>query len=318
MLSTNWENRYNRFLFPYRHWQEIFLIGSNVPTIGGIEAGFKVADEWNCECIQIYTTLSRRWDIKPIPNKKNDEFEKAWTSSSVKQVVSHVPYLVNLASNDKSILEKSVKRLEEEIINAKLLKIPFLVIHPGNYKDSCEEYGINQIAESIKECLEILQGTDVFLLLETMSGQGTQIGWEFEQLARIIDQINYKNIGVCFDTCHVFSAGYAFNTENDYDMTLDSFNRIIGLDKIKVFHLNDSLKEKGSKIDRHAPIGFGKIGLELFRLIINDPRFKEVPKIVEPTDCARDCKGEVALLKTLIKKVIGERSAYRPQSPAVV
>lgn len=278
------------------------MIGSNVPAIGGIEAGFKVADEWNCECIQIYTTLSRRWDIKPLTDKKIDEFAQAWTSSGVKQVVSHVPYLVNLASTDKSILEKSVKRLKEEIINAKLLNIPFLVMHPGSYKDSSEEYGINQIVESIKECLAVLQGTEVFLLLETMSGQGTQIGWAFEQLARIINQIHYKNIGVCFDTCHVFSAGYAFNTENDYNMTLDSFNRIIGLDKIKVFHLNDSLKEKGSKIDRHAPLGFGKIGLELFRLIINDSRFKEVPKIVEPTDCAKEGKGEVALLKTLIKK----------------
>lgn len=274
------------------------MIGANVPTIGGISKGFYWAKEWGCECIQIYVTLSRRWDVSDLSSEEILKFKSAWQGSPVKKVVAHVPYLVNLASPDENLWKKSINRLSIELSRAQQLGVAFLILHPGSYGNSSIKEGIKRIIDGLNFVLNKTKNLTTKILLETMSGQGTTIGSNFEEIAYILKGVKKtKSLGVCFDTAHVFIAGYDIRK---YETILKEFNKIIGLGKIKAFHLNDAKTKLGSRNDRHACIGEGELGLQVFRAIMNDSRFLNVPKILEIPERDKKSKSNLELLRSLI------------------
>lgn len=276
------------------------MLGSNVPTVGGPPRGFRYAKEWNCECIQIYTTLSRRWNVPDLSEKEICEFELAWKESPVIEVVAHVPFLVNLASPDNELWQKSVNRLIKEISRCYKLGIRFLVLHPGSYRDSTKERGIKRIVEALNVVYEKIDNVPVKLLLETAAGQGTTLGSRFEELAYILSRVKRPEfLDVCFDTAHVFMAGYDIQGYREYENVLKKFDAIIGLEKIQVIHLNDSKTKLGSRCDRHACIGEGELGLQFFHALMRDSRFLNTPKILEIPKRNEKSKDNLELLRRL-------------------
>jgi deoxyribonuclease IV len=276
------------------------LLGSNVPTIGGIHTGFKWGSDWKCESIQIYLTLSRRWDVPQLSIERIKQFKNEWKKSSIKKVVAHIPFLVNLASADKDIHKKSCLRLNIEYNLACELGVSFLVLHPGSYRNSNKEDGMQRIIESLNLFCQKNKYSKTKILLETMAGQGNTIGSSFEEIAHILENIETpKILGVCFDTAHVFISGYDIRGYEGYKMITDEFDIIIGLDKIMVIHLNDAKTDLGSKNDRHANIRDGKLGLQVFHAILRDRRFYKVPKILEIPERDKRSKDDLDFLRSL-------------------
>lgn len=276
------------------------MIGSNVPTIGGFHTGFSWGEKWGCECIQIYITLSRRWEIQELSQKEIALFKTAWKDSSVKQVVAHVPFLVNLASPDKEIWQKSINRLITEISRAEKFGVPFLVLHPGSCGSLTREKGIKRIIEALNIVFQNFTKPPVRILLETMAGQGTMLGSRFEEIAEILEKVvNSEFLGVCFDTGHVFMAGYDLRSYEGYKVVLEEFDKIVSLKRIGCFHLNDSKTKLGSRSDRHACIGEGEIGLQVFHALLRDERFQDTPKILEIPERDKRSKDNLELLRKL-------------------
>jgi len=278
------------------------MLGSNVPTIGGFHTGFKWGDKWGCEVIQIYITLSRRWNVSELTKEEISKFKMAWQESSVKEVVAHVPYLVNLASLDKELYQKSIERLLTEISRAIKFGISLLVLHPGSYGNSKKEEGIKRVIEALNSVLQEIDFPGK-ILLETMAGQGTTIGSRFEELALILEKVKKpESLGICLDTGHLFMAGYDIRGYEGYQKILNEFDRIIGIEKIKAIHLNDSKTGLESRSDRHACIGEGKLGLQVFHAILRDEKFKGIPKILEIPERDTKSKDNLELLRNLQKR----------------
>ncbi|GAN33614.1 MAG: deoxyribonuclease IV [Candidatus Brocadia sp. AMX2] len=276
------------------------MLGCTVPTIGGLPKGFSWARKWGCECIQIYVTLSRRWDVPGLSEEEVFKFKSAWQDSPVKKVVAHVPYLVNLASPDKNLWQKSKERLRIELSRAGQFGVNFLVLHPGSYGNSNKLDGMKRTIEAIHAISNASDNQKTQILLETMAGQGTSIGSTFEEIAYILEEINNPEfIGVCFDTAHIFAAGYDIRGYKNYEMVLTEFDEIIGLNKMKAIHVNDSRANLGSRSDRHACIGEGKLGLEIFQAIMKDTRFLTIPKILEIPERGKRSEDNLRLLRKL-------------------
>lgn len=276
------------------------MLGSNVPTIGGFHTGFRYGDEWGCKCIQIYVTLSRKWDVPKLSREEVIKFETAWRKSSVKQVVAHVPFLVNLASPNEEIWEKSMRRLITEVYRANKFGVQFLVLHPGSYGDSNRKEGLKKIITSLNTISQRMHNTSTKILLETMAGQGTMIGSCFEEINQILQEIKAQELfGVCFDTGHVFMAGYDIRGYKGYENVLKKFDKIIGLDKLMVSHLNDSKTKLGTRSDRHACIGEGELGLQFFHALLRDQRFSGIPKVLEIPERDKRSKDNLEFLRKL-------------------
>lgn len=274
------------------------MLGGNVPAIGGYHTSFKVADEWTCECLQIYISPSRRWNVPTLRGEEITKFKKAWKKSQVKEVVAHIPYLVNLASPEEGLWDKSIERLKTELSRADELGVSLLVLHPGSHTTSTKEEGLERIILGMSKVLDRYNGK-ARILLETMAGQGTMIGSNFEEIAGILKKVKYKkSLGVCLDIGHLFMAGYEVRTANGYEKVLSHFDKTIGIDKIGVIHINDSKSKFGSRIDRHSPIGEGEMGLEVFRSIVRDKRFANIPKILEVPDAETKTIPNLKLLRS--------------------
>jgi len=275
------------------------MLGSNVPTIGGMETGFKWGDKWQCECIQIYLTLSRKWEVPNLSEAEIIKFKTAWQKSSVKQVVAHVPYLVNLASPNQDLWLKSVDRLLIELSRSFKLGVPLLVLHPGSHGSSSREEGFKRIIKALNKISEKVDGS-VKILLENMAGQGTMIGFRFEEIAFILKEVQKpKMLGVCLDTGHLFMTGYDIRGYKGWNLVINKFEKVIGLEKIGAIHLNDSKTALASHSDRHACLGEGKLGLQVFHAILKDKRFKKVPKILEIPERDIKSKENLRLLRNL-------------------
>lgn len=276
------------------------MIGSNVPARGGFHTGFLWGDKWECECIQIYITLSRQWEVTELTQKEAIQFKTAWKNSSVKQVVVHVPFLVNLASPNKEVWQKSIDRLITEISRAEKFGVSFLVLHPGSCGDLTKEEGIKRITQALDIVFQNFERPSVKVLLETMAGQGTMLGSSFEEIAEILEKAaSPEFLGVCFDTGHVFMAGYDLRSYDGYEAVLEEFDKIISLKKIGCFHLNDSKTKLGSRNDRHACIGEGELGLQVFHALLRDRRFSDTPKILEIPERDERSKDNLELLRKL-------------------
>ncbi|HEX3723025.1 MAG TPA: deoxyribonuclease IV [Nitrolancea sp.] len=256
--------------------------GAHMSIAGGLEKSVDRAELAGCDSLQIFTKNGNQWKAKPIEPEQAERYEARLAETDITPVVAHDSYLINLASPDDEMWEKSIDAFRIELERCEQLSVPFLVTHPGSFMKSSEEEGFQRIAEALNRINGDLAGYKVMALLETTAGQGTNIGHRFEQLAAIMAQISApERVGCCFDTCHVFAAGYEIRTDEGYAETMDSFDSVIGLDKLKVFHFNDSKKEFGSRRDRHEHIGEGEIGLDGFRHFVNDPRFADHAALLE-------------------------------------
>ena len=277
------------------------LLGAHMSIAGGLSEALICGSSINCTAIQIFTKSNRQWAPKEPTKEEIDLFIKMKKETGITDIIAHASYLINMGSPDPDIHRKSVIAATKELKVCEDLGISFLVIHPGAYTTSTPEQAIIAIAQGIEKILNHVPGSSM-ILLETMAGQGTTIGSTFKELASIRELISDNHrVGICLDTCHVFAAGYDIATEIGYTSLWKDFDRIIGLSHLKAFHLNDSKKECGSHVDRHEDIGKGEIGLEGFRLLMNDERFFSLPKIVETpkADLLDDVKNMATLKKLL-------------------
>ncbi len=278
------------------------LIGAHVSISGGLENAPPRGEEIGCTAIQIFTKNQVQWQAKPLSNQDVEQYQQALANSSIQTVIAHDSYLINLGSPEENLLEKSRHAFLDEMDRAERLKIPSLVFHPGSHKKAGEDDGLKLIADSINHVCKQRPNYGIKLLLETTAGQGTNLGYTFEQLNWIIDRADQPDrVGVCLDTCHIFAAGYDIRDKLSYEKTFKKFDQVIGLKKLQAIHLNDSKKDLGSRVDRHEHIGEGQIGLEGFRLIMNDLRFIDVPKILEIPGDMKKFKENLDLLKNLVE-----------------
>ena len=279
-------------------------LGAHMSIAGGVGRAVDRGVEVGCDTIQIFTKNSNQWRARPISDEEVAGFKEKLEESGIDSVVAHDSYLINLASPDPGLLERSRNAFLEEMNRAEALGIPYLVMHPGSHKGSGVDVGLRTIAESFDRLHEQTVGFRLMVLLETTAGQGTNLGFTFEHLRRIIDMTaEGGRLGVCLDTCHAFTAGYDITSRNGYEKMWEEFDSEIGLDRLKVIHLNDSKKDLGSRVDRHEHIGKGTLGLEPFRMLVNDERLREIPMILETPkgpDYAED-KENLATLRNLIE-----------------
>ena len=278
------------------------LVGAHVSIAKHPVLAFERGESIGCTAIQIFTKSSRSWNAKDFSLEEIATFKKRALTSPIKHIAAHAGYLINIGSPKNEIEHQSIDALIFELQRCAQLNIPYLIMHPGAHLGSGEKICIEKIAKNITDVLEQTDIT-VSIILETTAGQGTTVGYTFEHINTIRSlSPQKKRIGVCLDTCHIFSAGYDITSENGYHKVIKQFDDIIGLSHLKVIHLNNSQGKLGSKIDRHEPLEKGHIPVEIFKLIMNDTKLAAIPKILEtPTDDAMSLWAkEIELLKSFV------------------
>jgi deoxyribonuclease-4 len=249
---------------------------------GGLPRAVDRAKATRCEALQIFTKSAGQWRARELPQDEVALFRRRVEETRISPVVAHNSYLINVASAAPALREQSIVALGEELDRAERLGLHGLVMHPGSYTTGTEDDGLRAIGRAIRQLLKARRRHRVKVLLEHTAGQGTNLGHRFEHLATILDEVDGSpKVGVCLDTCHLLTAGYDLCTEDGYASTFRDFERIVGLYRLEVFHLNDSKKPCGSRVDRHEHIGKGCLGLEPFRRLLNDPRFTRLPMLLE-------------------------------------
>jgi deoxyribonuclease-4 len=274
-------------------------LGAHMSISGGVDTAFDRAEQVGCDSLQIFTKSSNQWRAAPLTAESIERYHQRQAETGIHPVVAHTSYLLNMASPNDDLWQKTVDSLIVEMERCEALGISNLVIHPGSHVGSGDAQGLARIVSTIDTVYRRLPAAGVRITLETTSGQGNDLGYRFEQLAEIIGRVEDSGrLAVCFDTCHTLAAGYDFRSDEGYRQVFDEFDRVIGLPCLAVFHLNDSTKDVGSRRDRHAHIGEGFVGLEGFRRILNDPRFREVPMLIE-TPKSADMHEDVENLRRL-------------------
>jgi deoxyribonuclease-4 len=280
------------------------LLGAHMSIAGGVHTAVERGISIGCTTMQMFVKNNNQWRGKELSEEDASTYKKLLRESSIGPVVVHDTYLINLCAIDKLILHKSRAALKDELDRCEVLGVEYLNFHPGSHVGAGEAEGIKRIAESLNIIHEQTKGYRVKSVLETTAGQGTAIGYRFGQLREIIDLVaDADRMAVCVDTCHIFAAGYDISTDRGYENTFEEFDAIIGLGRLVAFHVNDSKRELGSHVDRHEHIGKGKIGKAGFRLLMNDARFRSVPKILE-TPKGPEMKEDVRNMRTLKNMVV--------------
>jgi len=257
------------------------LLGAHMSIAGGVELAFERGEEAGCTAMQIFTANASRWRGKPISSKSAEKFRKRWQESPIGPVFSHDSYLINLASQDERLWQKSKQALLEEMQRCSMLGIPAVVMHPGAHLGAGENTGLERIRAAFDTLLACAP-RDVMILVENTAGQGTHLGHRFEHLAEVMNGVESPvRLGICLDTAHTFAAGYAIGEAQDYRKTMQAFDAVIGLDHLKLIHVNDSKTPFASKVDRHEHIGKGFIGDETFSFFLKDASLKARPFILE-------------------------------------
>lgn len=258
------------------------ILGAHMSIAGGYHKAVEIAARAGCDCVQLFTKNNNQWRAKPIAAEEADKFRAALGELKIAHPISHDSYLINLASPDDPLWRRSIEAFVVELERAEQLGIRYVVMHPGAYVTSSEAEGLARVIAALDEVHAKTPALSVCTLLETTAGQGSSLGWRFEHLAEIKQGVAApERLGVCVDTCHLFAAGYPLGTRAEYEAAMNAFDALIGLGEIKAFHLNDSKKELGSRVDRHEHIGRGRLGLEPFRHLLNDPRFAQTPMYLE-------------------------------------
>ncbi len=277
------------------------ILGAHVSVSGGLHNAIKSGDELHCDAIQIFLRNPNQWKAKPPTAAILEKFSTAWTESPIAEVIVHDIHLSNLASPKPEVLEKSRAQFREQMELAHVLGLRYIVTHLGAHLGEGETIGLKRLSDSFDGLFENAEAPDVMVLLETTAGQGTNLGYRFEHLRDVIGMSKYPHrFGVCFDTCHVFAAGYDMRTEADCETTFDQFDHGIGLDRLKAFHLNDAKSAYQSCVDRHEHIGEGAIGAAAFAFILNDARFAETPLIIETPQMKTMHKTNLETLRGLV------------------
>jgi len=249
---------------------------------GGLENAIDAATAAGCDCLQIFVKNQRQWNAAPLTDEQIARYMSAQQASSIAPVVAHATYLLNLASADRALREKSIRCMIDELERCEALGVASLIFHPGAHMNSTPGEGMKRVSKSLDAVHKSCKGFHSRILLETTAGQGTALGWRFEQIAEIIDQTAApERLGVCLDTCHLFAAGYDFRTRKGYEAMMAEMDESFGCDRVECIHTNDSKREAGSRVDRHDHIGKGKIGKAAFAHFVNDPHFRDVPFILE-------------------------------------
>lgn len=277
------------------------LLGAHMSTAGGYEQAILRGESIGCATIQLFTKSNRMWHGKKIDPEATDLFKETAKKSGINPLLSHASYLINIGSNNPIIYKKSLEALLDELERCQELGIAYLVLHPGSSGTESESNALERVAISLDDVLEQFHGSTM-ILLENMAGQGSALCYSLEQLALVRELVTHKKrIGVCIDTCHAFAAGYDLRTPATYQQFWKQFDSLIGLDQLKALHINDSKKELGSRVDRHEDIGTGLLGLEPFRLLMNDADLFDVPKILEtPRAELKDYVRNMNTLKGLL------------------
>jgi deoxyribonuclease-4 len=249
---------------------------------GGCDRAVWAAHAVPFQTVQLFTKNNNRWEAPALSAEHAGAFRSALEQTGIVDPVAHTSYLINLASPDQPLWRKSINALVEEVQRCRVLGITDLVVHPGAHMGTGEDVGLERIAAALDEVHDRTEGSGVIIDLETTAGQGTHLGYRFEHLRDVFERVDRPDrLGVCGDTCHIFAAGYPLDRSEEYHETIDRLDRCVGLDRLRVWHLNDSCRECGSRVDRHAAIGAGRMGLEPFRHLVNDPRFRNLPMILE-------------------------------------
>ena len=276
------------------------LLGAHMPTAGGLAKALRNGKAIGCNTIQLFTSNPRQWRGKPVEESLKHSFDEAKKETGIDQIVSHDTYLVNLCATNEETKAKSIQTLTDEMIRCSQLGIPYVVSHMGAHLGQGEETGLQIVAEITKNILKETPD-NVILCMETTAGQGSALNYKFEHLAFLLETCQaHPRLAVCLDTCHIFAAGYDLVTQEAYEKTFQQFESIIGLEHLKVIHCNDSKKPLGSKADRHEHIGEGFIGPRAFQLLVNDPRFENIPIILETPEPEKMHEVNLNRLKSYI------------------
>ena len=279
-------------------------LGAHMSIAGGIHLAFDRLKEIQGNALQIFTTNHRQWRSGKLSPEAIELFKSRWEQTGGIPVASHGIYLVNLAARDELILSRSITALAEELMRCAALGIEYLTMHPGAHLGEGTEAGLIHFVKNLDRAIETSRVESVSILIENTAGQGSSLGSTFEEISFILTNSGFgKTMGVCYDTAHGFAAGYDMRDEEAYSLTLSRFDEAIGIDRLRFFHLNDSKRELGSRVDRHEHIGKGKIGLDGFRPLLNDPRFRDHPMVLE-TPKGKDLKEDkenMRVLRSLIR-----------------
>jgi deoxyribonuclease-4 len=279
------------------------LLGAHMPTAGGLYKALISGKAIGCTAVQLFTSSPRQWNAPPLKESDIAAFRKAREETGIQLAVAHDSYLINLAAPSEEVLLRSQGAFRAELDRAEQLNLSWLVTHMGAHLDQGEDAAFDRLIASLKHVLDATDGLGytVGIALETTAGQGTGLGWTFEQLGRVIEGVgHHPRLGVCLDTCHIFVAGYDIRTEETYEATLAAFDKHIGLDRLKVIHANDAKKPLGSRVDRHEHIGQGEIGKEAFARLVTDPRLRCIPVIIETPDSDTMHPVNLSLLQRMV------------------
>jgi len=276
-------------------------LGAHMSIAGGLDQAPLRAQTIGINAVQIFVKSANQWKAKPLTPAEVDSFKKNVRACGIDVIFGHDSYLINLAAPDPANRTKSVDAFQVEMERSEALGLSYLVMHPGSHTGSGEDAGIGRIIECFDQIHAKTKGFKLKVLVETTAGQGDNVGYRFEHIAQIIGGVKEKNrLGVCFDTCHVYAAGYNIKTEEGYKKVMEEFDAVIGLENLCAFHLNDSKKGCGSRVDRHEHLGKGELGLAVFKCLMNDKRFDRVPMVLE-TPKSEDLHEDVENLKILRK-----------------
>lgn len=277
-------------------------LGAHESIAGGLHKAFDHAQSVGCEAVQVFVKPNRSWAVKPLTDDDISLFKAKAENTGIHPVVAHTSYLLNLASPKADLWRRSRDTLIVELTRCEALDIPWLVLHPGAHVGTGEEAGLTRMAQALGRIHAATPGIGTQILLETTAGQGTRLGYRFEHLAWLLDNTpEGERLGVCLDTCHVFAAGYELRTSEGYAATMEAFDRVIGLERLKVIHLNDSKTGLESHVDRHEHIGRGHIGLNAFRTLLNDSCLMGLPGLLETPkgDDLEEDRENLAVLRSL-------------------
>lgn len=278
---------------------EELLIGAHTSAAGGVANALLEGKSIGATTIQLFTANQRRWDSKILDPEAVERWQEALAVTGLKKIMSHDSYLINLGAPDAENLRKSREAFKTELLRCQQLGISFLNFHPGAALDGGSEICLDRIVESLFSFEDLVAKGSTRLLLEVTAGQGSSVGYRFEHLAYILDKVHRRlPIGVCIDTCHLFAAGYDLRTAEGCNCILNEFERVVGLKHLYAFHLNDSMKALGSRVDRHAQLGEGLIGLECFKFLMQDQRTRHLPKYLETPGGCPFWEKEIALLRS--------------------